>query len=230
MRVTLQEWAGAGPTSMTTLALVFTDIVGSTDLAVRNGDKKWIEILMKHFRQARRINEACNGYEIKPIGDAYMVAFRTAADAFQFAWQFYNDTGHPQVQIRVAIHVGQVRIVGNDIYGLMVNYTSRIQHLLPRLGIMLSDVAKNDIVAELGNDLPEFSLIPVRESIKSFGTQNLWFVAKKLTPLQESAFGKTIRKVILNESDLIPPVPSADKAKIEGKHKNEVVPQNKTKS
>ncbi len=50
MRDTLQEWAGAGPASMTTLALVFTDIVGSTELATQNGDKKWIEILMKHFR------------------------------------------------------------------------------------------------------------------------------------------------------------------------------------
>jgi len=214
---------------MTTLALVFTDIVGSTDLAVKNGDKKWIEILMQHFRQARQLKEACNGCEIKPIGDAYMVAFRTAADAFQFAWQFYNDTGHPQIQIRVAINVGQVRIVENDIYGLMVNYTSRVQHLLPGLGIMLSDVAKNDIVAELGKDLPEFSLIPVRKTIKSFGKQNLWFVGKKLTPLQESAFGKTFRKVILNESELIPPVPSANKAKIRNKHKNKAVSQKKMK-
>jgi hypothetical protein len=224
MRATLQEWAGAGPTSMTTLALVFTDIVGSTDLAVKIGDKKWIEILMKHFRQARLIKDACAGYEIKFIGDAYMVAFRTAADAFQFGWQFYNDTGHPQVRIRVAIHVGQVRIVENDIYGLMVNYTSRVQHLLPRLGIMLSDVAKNDIVAELGKDLPECSLIPVKKTIKSFGTKNLWFVGKKLTPLQESGFGKMFRKVILNDFELIPPVPGADKAKIGDKHKNEIVP------
>ncbi len=107
-----------------------------------------------------------------------------------------------------------MRIVENDIYGLMVNYTSRIQHLLPKLGIMLSDVARNDKVAELGKDLPEFSLIPIRESIKSFGTQNLWFVAKKLTPLQESKYGKTFRKVMFNESDLIPPVPSVDKARI----------------
>lgn len=214
MAATLQEWAGAGPMSMTTLALVFTDIVGSTNLASKGGDKKWIEILMQHFQQARRLKDTCHGYEIKLIGDAYMVAFRTAADAFQFAWQFYNDTGHPQVRIRAGIHVGQVRIVENDIYGLMVNYTSRIQHLLPRLGIMLSDAAKNDIVAELGKELPEFSLLPVRQSIKSFGVQNLWFVAKKLTPLQESTFGKVVRKVLLNESELIPPVPSANKNKV----------------
>src|SRR5215211_1517058 len=206
MNATLQQWAGAGPKFMTTLALVFTDIVGSTELAVKNGDKKWIEILMQHFRRARQIKDACGGYEIKLIGDAYMVAFRTAADAFQFAWQFYNDTGDPQLQIRVAIHVGQVRIVENDIYGLMVNKTSRIQHLLPGMGIMLSDVARNDIVAELGKDLPEFTLIPVRKTLKSFGEEKLWFVGKKLTPLQESAFGKAFRKVILNEFDLIPPV------------------------
>jgi hypothetical protein len=225
MRATLQEWAGAGSMAMTTLALVFTDIVGSTDLAVKNGDKKWIEILMKHFQQARRIKDVCNGYEIKPIGDAYMVAFRTAADAFQFAWQFYNDTGHPQVKIRVAIHVGQVRIVDDDLYGLMVNYTSRIQHQLPGMGIMLSDVAKNDIVAELGKDIPEFSLVPVKKTIKSFGKKNLWFVSKKLMPHQESAFARTFRKVMFSEFEPTPPVPSADKAKIGDRHKNDVAPQ-----
>ena len=216
MPVTLQEWAGAGPTSMTTLALVFTDVVGSTDLAVKSGDKKWIEILMRHFRQARRIKDLCDGYEIKPIGDAYMAAFRTAVDAFQFAWQFYNDPGDPQIWIRVGIHVGQVRIVENDTYGLTVNYTSRVQHALTRMGIMLSDAAKNDVVAELGIDIPEFSLLPVRKSLKGFGEQRLWFVSKKLTPLQESGFGKAFRKLILNEgeADLTPPVPGAHKGPV----------------
>jgi class 3 adenylate cyclase len=173
---------------------------------------------MGHFRQARRIKDLCDGYEIKPIGDAYMAAFRTAVDAFQFAWQFYNDTSDPQIRIRIGIHVGQVRIVENDTYGLMVNYTSRVQHALRGMGIMLSDAAKTDVLAELGKEVQEFSLIPLRKQLKGFGAQNLWFVSKKLTPLQESTFGKVFRKVMLNEteSDLVPPVPGAHKGRVGG--------------
>jgi class 3 adenylate cyclase len=211
---TLQKWAGTDQRAMTTLALAFTDIVGSTDLAKKFGDQKWLEILMEHFRQARRFKDECHGYEIKLIGDAYMAAFRTAADAFQFAWLFYNATWHEKIQLRIGIHVGQVRIVEDDIYGGMVNYASRVQHSLSGLGIMLSDGVRNDVVNELGEELSEVSLIRVRKQIKSFGTQYLWFVSKKLTPIQESTFGKFLKVALFNEFDHTPPAPGDHKGKI----------------
>jgi DNA-binding response OmpR family regulator len=205
---TLQEWSGVGTGEKITLALVFTDIVGSTDLANTLGDKKWFEVVQSHFMHARKLKNIFGGYEIKLIGDAYMAAFKTADHAFLFAWHFYNDTGDDRIKIRVGINVGQVRVVEDDLFGVMVNYTSRIQHELSSYGIMLSDSAKIDVMREIGTEAQEFIFRQVERDVKSFGKVILWFVAKRGTSAQESKTGRVIKKHFLGEPDLIPPLPS----------------------
>jgi hypothetical protein len=79
---------------------------------------------------------------------------------------------------------------------------------------MLSEGARNDVVNELGEELSEVSLIRVRKKLKSFGTHKLWFVSKKLTPMQESTFGKFLKVALFNEFDHTPPAPGAHKGKI----------------
>lgn len=74
---TLQEWAG----TTRIFALVFTDIVDSTTLANELHDEKWIDVLLKHFTQARGLMESYDHHEIKIIGDSFMVVFRDVLDA-----------------------------------------------------------------------------------------------------------------------------------------------------
>ena len=144
---TLQEWAGASRI----FALVFTDIVDSTSLAIELGDEKWIELLMKHFGQARRFMAKYDHHEIKIIGDSFMVIFRTVLDALDFGRALYADTGDTRIKIRVGIHVGSARIIEDDIYGNMVNYTKRVESTDNPGGIggiRLSDVAKSHVSDE----------------------------------------------------------------------------------
>lgn len=178
MGMTLQEWAGASKTSRTTLALVFTDIVGSTALCLGLGDEQWIELLIKHFAQARKHLGSYDHYDIKVIGDSFMVVFRTAADALNFALAVHSDTGDEQIRIRAGIHVGPVRILDNDIYGGMVNYTSRVMGWLEGDGIALSNTAKENVAQILG---PRASLrfVDYQANLKGFPeAQRLWRVWK----------------------------------------------------
>ena len=46
---TLEEWAGSKHLILT---LVFTDIVGSTEIGNSLGDTKWIEDLFVHFKRS----------------------------------------------------------------------------------------------------------------------------------------------------------------------------------
>jgi hypothetical protein len=80
-----RDWAGS---SRTTLALVFTDVVGSTALGEELGDERMDEVRHDHFARAREIIEKLEGYEIKTIGDSFMVAFRTATAALDFALSY----------------------------------------------------------------------------------------------------------------------------------------------
>lgn len=118
------------------------------------------DMLVSHFEAARASRMRYEAFEIKLIGDAYMAAFRTADAALQFALEFRQDTGDPRIAIRVGIHVGQVRIKDEDIYGLMVNKASRLAHIKVDgdEGIFLSASAKADIESEYGTNPQGFRL------------------------------------------------------------------------
>lgn len=126
-------------------ALVFTDIVDSTTLANELRDEKWIELLKKHFDQARLLMAKHSHHEIKIIGDSFMVVFHSASDALDFALDLYEDTGDYRIKIRAGIHVGSAAIVDDDMFGIMVNYTKRIESTENPSGIKVSDFAKTEI-------------------------------------------------------------------------------------
>jgi class 3 adenylate cyclase len=153
--MSLQQWAGVPDWDpRATLAVLFTDIIDSTTLARTEGDGEMFDMLARHFEAARNERMMHDAYEIKIIGDAYMVAFRTVDSALRFALNFRADTGDARIAIRIGIHVGPVRIKDDDIYGLMVNYAARLAHVrVPgEEGIFLSNSAKENIEAEYGSN------------------------------------------------------------------------------
>jgi class 3 adenylate cyclase len=145
MSESLEHWVGTSKI----LALVFTDVVGSTSLGRAFGDERWMQVLRKHFARARSLMSTDKCYEIKMIGDSFMVAFRSAVDALDFALAFHADTGHECVRIRAGIHVGPIRVFENDLFGMMVNYTKRVESTDNNAGfIVVSDEARNHVDAE----------------------------------------------------------------------------------
>ena len=50
--ITLEKWAGSQNLNLT---LVFTDIVDSTTIGRKLGDRRWIEDLFRHFSRAREL-------------------------------------------------------------------------------------------------------------------------------------------------------------------------------
>jgi class 3 adenylate cyclase len=140
-----KAWAGA---SRSTLAFVFTDVVGSTALGSELGDERMNETRRAHFRQVRSLVKKHRGKAIKTIGDAFMVAFRTAVEALNFALELSSHTGHESVRIRAAVHVGPVRIEEEDAFGSAVNFAARVGSLAKGAEIWISDRAKRDIDLE----------------------------------------------------------------------------------
>ncbi|MGR3319623.1 MAG: WD40 domain-containing protein [Candidatus Anammoxibacter sp.] len=138
----LRAWAGS---SKCTLALVFTDIVGSTSLCNKVGNDTFNKMRQSHFTKARYLLRKHSGYEIKTIGDSVMAAFRAASEAFDFAIEFCAQTGDKRIKIRVGTHVGPVSVEQNDAFGLTVNYTARIEKMAQVSEVWLSNEAKTHI-------------------------------------------------------------------------------------
>lgn len=107
-----------------------------------------------------------------------MVAFRTASDAVSFALEFEENTGVEYIAIRVGINSGDVEIRENDIYGLNVNFTSRVQHALPGGGILAANSVQRDFNKRYGDD-SGVRFLPREVDLKSFGKETVFFVATR---------------------------------------------------
>ena len=136
-----RKWAGA---TKTTVALVFTDIVGSTALGDKLGDERMSNLRRLHFTEARKLIRKHNGYEIKTIRSWRLVTSDCHRRS-QLCLQLRKETGHPEVAIRAGIHVGPVHIEEEDAFGTMVNYAARVIGHVHGTEICLSDRAYRDI-------------------------------------------------------------------------------------
>src|SRR6476646_10072796 len=64
-----------------TTTIVFTDLVGSTELAIRLGHDAYEAMRRAHFESLRLSALVHQGSEIKSTGDGLVFAFSSAADA-----------------------------------------------------------------------------------------------------------------------------------------------------
>jgi len=129
--------------------------------------------LALHFRRGRELASNYDCYVVKVIGDAFFVAFRNSTDAVGFAIEFSKDTGVDFIGIRIGIHSGQVQIMENDIYGLNVNKTARIQSSIEKEGISVSDSIKEDFIKAYGSN-SSLKFIPNSVEIKNFRNSRIW--------------------------------------------------------
>ncbi len=143
------------------VALVFTDIQGSTEAWERLGDA-YQAVLGAHNSAMRRAIASCSGYEVKTEGDAFMVAFHRAGDAVRFcmtaqrelAGVVVTDTGEP-VRVRMGVHVGepiceQDPVTGRmDYFGPMVNRSARVSSAAHGEQTLITESARADAGSEL---------------------------------------------------------------------------------
>jgi predicted ATPase len=105
-----------------TVTLLFTDIEGSTRLLAELGDA-YADALSDHRRVLRQAFERHGGVEVDTQGDAFFVAFSSAAAAVAAADQAQAELALP---VRMGIHTGKPQLVGGGYVGLDVHQGARI--------------------------------------------------------------------------------------------------------
>jgi adenylate cyclase len=126
-------------------AIMFTDMVGFSAVSQRN-DNLALELLEEHRQVLREIFPRFNGIEIKTIGDAFLVEFRSALEAARCAIEIqrslakrnHDVTPDRGIELKIGIHIGDVVHRGGDVYGDGVNIASRIEPLADPGGICVS--------------------------------------------------------------------------------------------
>ena len=128
-----------------TLAIVFTDVVGSTAMGEELRDDLMNEVRRSHFAQSRKLIEQYKGREIKTIGDSFMAAFRSVEKGLDYALALEQSPGHRDIRIRAGIHIGPMQVEENDVFGGAVNFAARVVGAITGAEIWLSDRAKEDL-------------------------------------------------------------------------------------
>lgn len=120
------------------VALVFTDIEGSSDLWEQHR-AAFQPALEAHNRLLREAVARWNGFEVKTIGDAFMLVFAKPANAVQWAIDVQRSLAHhdwPQeigaLRVRIGIHVGEPQRAQHpdgawDFFGPPVNRAARVE-------------------------------------------------------------------------------------------------------
>jgi class 3 adenylate cyclase len=106
--------------------LLFTDIVGSTELAVQLGDTAWRELLGRHFRDVRNVLDRYRGREVTTTGDGFLALFDGAARAVRAAVSIRDGARALDIGVRTGIHTGEVEVAGDDVRGVAVHEAARI--------------------------------------------------------------------------------------------------------
>jgi class 3 adenylate cyclase len=106
-------------------SVLFTDIVGSTGQAARLGDRAWRQLLDRHTELARAEVERWHGLFIKDTGDGILATFDTPTRALRCAFSLRDVLAPLGVEIRAAIHTGEVEQREGDVGGIGVHIAAR---------------------------------------------------------------------------------------------------------
>ncbi len=112
------------------VTILFTDLVGSTELLARAGDEEAQRIFRAHHDLLAAAATAHGGEEVKWLGDGLMVAFASAADAVRCAIAMQQDGRRPvhgeHLAIRVGLNAGETLKDASDYFGLPVVVARRL--------------------------------------------------------------------------------------------------------
>ncbi len=144
------------------VAVLMTDLVGSTAMADRVGPAAAEELRTEHFGLLRRALERTTGREVKNLGDGLMVVFSSASEslacavAMQQAIEARNRRAEEQLAARIGVSLGEATAEDGDYFGEPVIEAARLcAHAAG------GQVIVNDLVHRLGGSRDGHSFQPL---------------------------------------------------------------------
>jgi class 3 adenylate cyclase/pimeloyl-ACP methyl ester carboxylesterase len=120
---------GAAPTHQPERALaslLFSDFVGSTELAASLGDRRWRELLSSHDTIVRTLLNQHRGRLIKTTGDGFLALFDGPGRSIRCGLAIRQALRPLGIETRIGIHAGEVELLGDDVGGLAVHIAARV--------------------------------------------------------------------------------------------------------
>ncbi|HXC64534.1 MAG TPA: adenylate/guanylate cyclase domain-containing protein [bacterium] len=119
------------------LTIVFVDIKDYTTKTSEQSRNANERLLARFAGLVKPMVRAFNGSIVKPLGDAYLISFKSPTDSLlcamacqdQLSQRNHGLAKAERFEIRFAINAGEVRIERGDVFGEAVNIAARIEAL-----------------------------------------------------------------------------------------------------
>jgi len=131
----IDEFLGRGapqparPEAASLRSVLFTDLVGHTEMMSRLGDERGRAVLREHERITRDVLKAHSGTEVKTMGDGFMASFGSVTKAVECAIALQSAVaereGEP-LSVRVGLNAGEPIEEDGDLFGAAVILAARI--------------------------------------------------------------------------------------------------------
>jgi YVTN family beta-propeller protein len=127
--------------------ILFTDIVGSTDLAAKLGDTQWRRLVAAHHAAVRAQLRKFGGKEIDTAGDGFLCSFEQPAQAVRAADAILAEVARLGLTLRAGVHTGEAeRTGGGKLGGIAVHIAARIMATAGDGKVLVSGTVR-DLVA-----------------------------------------------------------------------------------
>ncbi len=159
-------YAAAAPAGALRTVL-FTDIVGHTEMMQRLGDARGRDVLREHERITRETLKTHGGAEVKTMGDGFLASFGSVtsamecAIALQRAFAEHTKSMPEPLHVRVGLNAGEPIEEGGDLFGATVILASRIAAQAGAGEILVPDTVrgllsgKNFLFSDRGEFVPK---------------------------------------------------------------------------
>jgi class 3 adenylate cyclase len=137
--------AGDASNSSPVRTVLFTDLVGHTEMMSRLGDQKGRAVLREHETITREVLKVNGGTEVKTMGDGFMASFASVTKAVECAISLQRAVaereGEP-LSVRVGLNAGEPIEEDGDLFGATVILASRIAAKAEGGEILVADTVR----------------------------------------------------------------------------------------
>ncbi len=129
--------------------VLFTDIVGSTEMAATRGDRAWHRLIDRHHAAVRALLDRYRGAEVDTAGDGFFATFDGPARAIRCARAIIAEMRQLGIDVRAGIHTGEVEVIDGKLGGLTVQIGARVGAMARPSQVLVSQTVR-DLVAGSG--------------------------------------------------------------------------------
>ncbi|WP_223428196.1 adenylate/guanylate cyclase domain-containing protein [Tateyamaria pelophila] len=142
------------PSERVLATIMFTDIVGSTDLAHQLGDAAWKDLLNQHDQLCVQAINEHNGRLVKGTGDGLLATFDGPGRGISCGKKIVSIARGLGLSVRCGLHTGECELRGDEIAGVAVHLAARVSALAGADQLLVSRTVR-DLVAGSGHTLQD---------------------------------------------------------------------------